>query len=181
VPAGTNPVGQAEALYGLAMTWARRPGENPGKALALYRRAIAIAPRSAAAAWSLFAMARLQDVAPRSQMGRISQSVFSALKQLRQPAQPVQRQHDAGGVSKLFRNVPLVAPRLRPRLPQPPTLTAVRPRFLLRVQMARRAFALTTPPPAAPRVPGSQRFPPRRWATKRRTGWRRRHHRHDHA
>jgi len=62
--AGTNSLGQAEALYGLAMTWAlRRPGENADKAIELYRRAIAVAPRSPAAAWSLLAMARLQDAA----------------------------------------------------------------------------------------------------------------------
>ena len=58
---GTNPVLQAKALYGLAMTWAlRRPGEDPVKAVELYRRAIAVAPGSDAAAWSLLAIAQLQ-------------------------------------------------------------------------------------------------------------------------
>jgi len=57
----TNPVLQAQELYGLAMTWAlRRPGEDPIKAVELYRRAIAVAPSSDAAAWSLLAIARLQ-------------------------------------------------------------------------------------------------------------------------
>ncbi|MEI8063858.1 MAG: tetratricopeptide repeat protein [Verrucomicrobiota bacterium] len=57
----TNPTWQAQELYGLATTWAlRRPGEDPVKAVELYRRAIAVAPESDAAAWSLLAIARLQ-------------------------------------------------------------------------------------------------------------------------
>ena len=57
----TNPVLQAQELYGLATTWAlRRPGEDPVKAVELYKRAIAVAQDSDAAAWSLLAIARLQ-------------------------------------------------------------------------------------------------------------------------
>ena len=62
--AGTNAVDQAQALYGLATTWAlRRPGEDPDRAVELYRRAIAAAPTSDLAAWSLLALARLQHAA----------------------------------------------------------------------------------------------------------------------
>ena len=62
--AGTNSAERAQALYGLAMTWAlRRPGEDPAKAVELYRQAIAAAPASEAAAWSLLAIARLTHLA----------------------------------------------------------------------------------------------------------------------
>ena len=55
--AGENPA----ALYGLATAWAlRRPGEDVAKAMVLYRRVVELAPNSDTAAWSLFALARLQ-------------------------------------------------------------------------------------------------------------------------
>ena len=60
----TNPPLRAQALYGLAMTWAlRRPGEDPDEAVKLYRQAIAVAPDSESAAWSLLAIARMTHAA----------------------------------------------------------------------------------------------------------------------
>lgn len=89
--AETNPVVQAQALYGLAMTWAlRRPGEDIEQALALYRRAIAAAPDSDAAAWSWLAIARLKHAAATLKDTQDSPEVRRAYQDVinRFPTQP---------------------------------------------------------------------------------------------
>jgi len=53
------------ALYALATAWnLRRPREDRVKATALYRQAIALAPQSDWAAWSLLALARMNATLP---------------------------------------------------------------------------------------------------------------------
>lgn len=59
--AGTNDTLRQQAWYGLATTWnLRRPDEDPDRATACYREAIAVAPASDLAAWSWLALARMR-------------------------------------------------------------------------------------------------------------------------
>ena len=65
-PAGSDP--QLQAWYGQATTWhLRRPGQDQGKASALYRSLASQAPDHELAAWSRLGLARLAYAVPADQ------------------------------------------------------------------------------------------------------------------
>lgn len=56
---------RAAALFGLATTWdLRRPNEDTARAADFYRQAAEAAPESELAAWSLLALARMEELKP---------------------------------------------------------------------------------------------------------------------
>jgi len=104
-----NPL-HRRALYGLATTWnLRRPGQDPERAIELYRRVIESAPQSEEAAWSMLGLARMKHLVPVGQ-----EPDYNAVRKAYQQVIDRFPKHLAGQEAFLYKQSTLVA-TLRPQ------------------------------------------------------------------